>query len=154
MTKVVFFHSGSQPTYRKVNKSGGGKGSFTSIPTVDITRIDSPDIEDRKHIAKEVYDACTTTGFFYVSGHGVTPEEQKDIFDTIKRFFHLDLDAKMKSHAHKNAAMRGYEPMLETQLDPRTKGGRSIVRQARSENLRLADGIRCEGSLLDGRLCH
>ncbi|KAK5118534.1 hypothetical protein LTR85_007999 [Meristemomyces frigidus] len=28
----------------------------------------------------------------------------------------------MDAHAHKNAAMRGYEPMLETQLDPRTKG--------------------------------
>lgn len=28
----------------------------------------------------------------------------------------------MEAHAHKNAAMRGYEPMLETQLDPRTKG--------------------------------
>jgi isopenicillin N synthase-like dioxygenase len=28
----------------------------------------------------------------------------------------------MDAHMHENAAMRGYEPMMETQLDPRTKG--------------------------------
>ena len=52
----------------------------------------------------------------------ISEEQQTDIFDTMKRFFALDLDAKMEAHSHKNAAIRGYEPMLETQLDPRTKG--------------------------------
>ena len=40
----------------------------------------------------------------------------------MKSFFALNHDEKMDAHMHKNAAMRGYEPMMETQLDPRTKG--------------------------------
>lgn len=31
----------------------------------------------------------------------------------------------MDAHVHKNPAIRGYEPMLETKLDPTTKGGKS-----------------------------
>lgn len=30
----------------------------------------------------------------------------------------------MSAHVHKNPAIRGYEPMLETRLDPRTQGGK------------------------------
>ena len=40
----------------------------------------------------------------------------------MRSFFALNHEQKMDAHMHKNAAMRGYEPMLETQLDPRTKG--------------------------------
>lgn len=40
----------------------------------------------------------------------------------MKRFFDLDMASKMDAHSHKNPAIRGYEPMLETQLDPRTAG--------------------------------
>lgn len=40
----------------------------------------------------------------------------------MRDFFDLDQETKMSAHMHKNPAMRGYEPMMETQLDPRTKG--------------------------------
>ncbi|KAK4503954.1 hypothetical protein PRZ48_004869 [Zasmidium cellare] len=119
---VVYFHSGSTATYRKINKDPNSTGSFTSIPTIDISAINSPNLQDRKKIAREIYNACTTSGFFYASNHGIPEAQQNDIFDTMKHFFDVDLEAKMEAHAHKNAAMRGYEPMLETQLDPRTKG--------------------------------
>ncbi|KAF7185975.1 2-oxoglutarate-Fe(II) type oxidoreductase hxnY [Pseudocercospora fuligena] len=122
MKLVVYFHSGSEATYRKVNKTANNAGSFTSIPTIDISNIDSPDLGERRAIAKQIYEACTTSGFFYAVNHDISEEQQSDIFNTMKRFFALDLDAKMEAHSHKNAAIRGYEPMLETQLDPRIKG--------------------------------
>lgn len=123
--EVVYFHSGSGPSYRKVKVNGAGSGSFTSIPTIDISNINSPDASVRKALARDVCTACSETGFFYASNHGVLIEDQKDIFETMKNFFNLPIETKMDAHAHKNAAMRGYEPMLETQLDPRTKGGMS-----------------------------
>jgi len=52
----------------------------------------------------------------------VSESERKAIFDAMRSFFALDQEEKMDAHMHKNAAMRGYEPMMETQLDPRTKG--------------------------------
>jgi isopenicillin N synthase-like dioxygenase len=52
-------------------KDQSGKGSFTSIPIIDLCKIDSPDLDERKAIAKELYDACARVGFFYISNHGV-----------------------------------------------------------------------------------
>ena len=123
---VVYFHAGSGPSYRKINPTSNSSGSFTSIPTIDFANINSSDINVRKSLAREIYAACTTSGFFYASNHGISTKSQEDVFDTMRKFFDLDIDAKMDAHAHKNAAMRGYEPMLETQLDPRTKGGMSL----------------------------
>ncbi|KAF2772087.1 2og-Fe oxygenase family protein [Teratosphaeria nubilosa] len=119
---VVYYHSGSTPTYRKVAASPSRQGNFTSIPIIDLVNIDSPDLDDRKAIARELYEACSTAGFFYITNHGVSPTTPKTIFATLKRFFDLPLSTKMTAHLHKNPAIRGYEPMLETKLDPRTPG--------------------------------
>jgi isopenicillin N synthase-like dioxygenase len=80
-------------------------------------------VEKRKRIAKEIYEACRSCGFFYIKNHGVPEEVIQSTFATMKRFFALDLDTKMDAHVQKNPAIRGYEPMLETRLDPRTQGG-------------------------------
>lgn len=116
----VYFHSGSEATYRKV---ADNPSSFTSIPTIDLAELDSPSRDARKKIAKDIYDACSQCGFFYVENHGVPQHVITETLDLLKRFFALDLDAKMDAHVQKNPAIRGYEPMLETRLDPRTKGG-------------------------------
>jgi isopenicillin N synthase-like dioxygenase len=52
----------------------------------------------------------------------ISESEQKAIFEAMRSFFALDHEKKMNAHMHKNAAMRGYEPIMETQLDPTTKG--------------------------------
>jgi isopenicillin N synthase-like dioxygenase len=54
-----------------VQSAHGGKGSFTSIPVIDISKIDSTSLDDRKAIAQQLYDSCSTSGFFYVTDHGV-----------------------------------------------------------------------------------
>lgn len=47
---------------------------------------------------------------------------QERTFKALRDFFALDLEDKMEVHLHKNPAIRGYEPIRETRLDPRTKG--------------------------------
>ncbi|KAH9828748.1 2og-Fe oxygenase family protein [Teratosphaeria destructans] len=120
---VVYYHSGATPTYRKVATDHSRQGNFTSIPVIDLSNVDSPDLDDRKAIAGQLYEACSTAGFFYITNHGVsTATQEESIFATLKRFFDLPLSTKMTAHLHKNPAIRGYEPPLETQLDPRTSG--------------------------------
>ncbi|KAK8050789.1 hypothetical protein PG994_012519 [Apiospora phragmitis] len=118
--KYVYFHSGSEATYREV--SDKPSSSFTAIPTVDLAGLDSGSLEARQRIAREISDACRRCGFFYIKNHGVPEDVIRQTFALLRRFFALDHDAKMEAHAQKNPAIRGYEPMLETNLDPRTKG--------------------------------
>jgi isopenicillin N synthase-like dioxygenase len=54
-----------------VQRTPDGKSSFTSIPVIDISKIDSAKLDDRKAIAQELYDSCSTSGFFYIVNHGV-----------------------------------------------------------------------------------
>ena len=36
------------------------------IPIIDLSHIDSPNIEERQKLAQIIYDACTQVGFFYI----------------------------------------------------------------------------------------
>lgn len=141
----MYFHSGSESTYRKIAEQ---PSSFTSISTIDLSTIDSPSLEDRKKIAKEIYDACHTCGFFYVQDHGISEQVIAETFALLKRFFALDIDTKMDAHVQKNPAIRGYEPILETRLDPRTKGGKCL-RSLRGHVI-AEKRIRYKGGVYDG----
>lgn len=100
---------------------------FTSIPTIDIANIDGTPAQ-RQAIAKEVYAACAECGFFYIANTGISEAALSEVFQLLRRFFALESETKMTAHVQKNPAIRGYEPMMETRLDPRTKGGKSVHR--------------------------
>lgn len=36
------------------------------IPIIDLSSIDSPHFEERRQLARSIYDACTQVGFFYI----------------------------------------------------------------------------------------
>jgi hypothetical protein len=40
--------------------------SCDHIPIIDLSNIDSPDVEKRQELARAVCDACTGVGFFYI----------------------------------------------------------------------------------------
>ena len=128
--EYVFYHSGSTPTYRKVTTDPTQTSPIVEIPTIDISAIDSPDISVREGLANELHRACVTCGFFYLKNHGLSEDLQRETFEIMKKFFALDLESKMDAHVQKNPAIRGYEPMFETKLDPRTKGGKRTLPSA------------------------
>lgn len=129
--------------------------SFTSIPTIDLAEIDSPILEVRKSIAKSIYDACHTCGFFYIKNHGIPEDVISETFALLHRFFALELETKMEAHVQKNPAIRGYEPMLETRLDPTTKGGKLRTdTQIQCVSTHSADrNHRHQRGFYHGRLC-
>jgi isopenicillin N synthase-like dioxygenase len=143
--KYVYFHSGSEATYRKVSEKPTG---FTSIPTIDISNIDGS-LAQRRVIAAAIRDACEECGFFYIKNHSIPQTEVDEVFALLKRFFALDTDVKMDAHVQKNPAIRGYEPMLETRLDPRTQGGELLLCEFTPRKLTHR---RCKRSLHNGRL--
>lgn len=40
------------------------------IPIIDLSNLDNPQIEERRKLAREIYDACTQVGFFYIQVRG------------------------------------------------------------------------------------
>lgn len=42
------------------------KAGFENIPIIDVAALKSPDRRERQRLAREIYDACTQVGFFYI----------------------------------------------------------------------------------------
>ena len=82
--------------------------SFSSLPVINFqSNIDE--------IGQCMLSACTTTGFFYLSNHGLD-EYQKRMFTLAKDFFHLPLDEKLSDSVN-NTYYHGYLRIGSENLD-------------------------------------
>ena len=91
-------------TGRTITLHNGQVFSFNSndsttlerIPIIDVARIYSEDLEDRKAVAEEIREASRNIGFFYMINHGIDPKYAEGVFDQSKRFFALPEEKKME----------------------------------------------------------
>jgi len=120
---VVVF-AGKGTIKREILTGSRAKPTFSTIPQVDFSKIDSPSLSDRQAIAKEVGAAFRDSGFLYAANHGISQSLQDGLYRVIKEFFALPLEEKMKVHINKSASIKGYEALLETKLDATTRGGK------------------------------
>ncbi|KAK9425470.1 putative Fe2OG dioxygenase domain-containing protein [Seiridium unicorne] len=118
----VVFHAGKGKQSRPVLHGADMKPTFNSIPAVDFSLASSAKLSDRLAIAREVRKAFAEVGFMYAINSGISPELQARTTEIIKEFFSLPHDEKMKIHINKSPVIKGYEALLETRLDDRTKG--------------------------------
>ncbi|OAG00711.1 Clavaminate synthase-like protein [Paraphaeosphaeria sporulosa] len=118
----VSYHDGGVFGKRRVLTGKAAKPTFNAVPKIDMRRIYSDNLDDRKELAKEVGDACRNVGFFYAVNHGVEEQILDDTFSAVKRFFDLPTEVKMEVHNQKTEKFRGYEAFLEGKLDPSTRG--------------------------------
>jgi isopenicillin N synthase-like dioxygenase len=82
------------------------------VPTIDISPyLSSPTSPEAQEIITAIRDACTTTGFFQITNHGISPDLQKAVFEGSKKFFELPMEEKVKLDKSKSvgASNRGYE---------------------------------------------
>lgn len=64
------------------------------IPVIDLSRLNDP--EDIQNVISEIGDACETWGFFQVINHGVPCKARKRVEETVKIFFDLPMEEKIK----------------------------------------------------------
>ncbi|KAL3463878.1 Clavaminate synthase-like protein [Aspergillus heterothallicus] len=90
-----------------------------TIPSVDISPFladsSSPAAET---VVSEIRNACMTSGFFQITGHGISSELQDTVIAAAKAFFSLSTAEKMK---FAGTIGRGYEVIGAQALDPTTK---------------------------------
>lgn len=83
--------------------------AFAEAPvTDDIPLIDISDFgtaEGRERIAGEIGAACTSIGFFLITGHGIPQSVMDGVFAASTRYFSLPLDLR---RTHMNAYKRGF----------------------------------------------
>ncbi|MCJ1251311.1 hypothetical protein MMC30_008543 [Trapelia coarctata] len=90
-----------------------------SVPTVDIAPfLADPTSTASQKIVETVRRACTSTGFFQITGHGLSTELQKPLFQASRKFFALDSEEKKKLDAKTTVGRRGYDVLASQSYDP------------------------------------
>jgi hypothetical protein len=59
------------PVYRDVLNTPPRDCTAEEIPVIDLSRLYSPKLEDRKALATEIRATAVNTGFFYIKNHGI-----------------------------------------------------------------------------------
>lgn len=96
-------------------------GSGSALPVIDVGGLRSPHQKDRLEVADAFREACTTTGFFYVTNHGLPADTIPGILASAKRFFDLPDSVKVGIGFRNN---RGYDGIGKQVLDAKVGGDR------------------------------
>lgn len=102
------------------------------VPIIDLSPSFSPSLSHRQSVAAQIRTACTTSGFFYITNHGVAPSTLHSVLTQAERFFRLPLAAKEKLHIRKSRYGFGWEPSEYTSIagDVETKEGFNLGYEA------------------------
>jgi isopenicillin N synthase-like dioxygenase len=102
---------------------GNGAGTdpkkpFT-VPEINIASSFSDNLDDRKAVAAQIRAACTNSGFFHITGHGVSEQAREGILRAAKRFAKdLPQEKKEQLHVRNSKYFRGWESADYTYVNP------------------------------------
>lgn len=98
-----------------VAQSESDKGQ--KLPVIDVSGL-SGSANDRAAVAWELRLACTNTGFFYITGHGIAAESIDRVFAQSRAFFALPMEQKLAVSMAQSSCRHGYEPLKAQTLEP------------------------------------
>ena len=112
----------TEVTELETHKSAGAMGAkllpFSSIPVVDIGPLLGNDESARLATGREIAEAATTVGFFYIRNHGV-PEKLIDrAYERSRQFHNSPPETKDRVHVRHSPGTRGWIPDSFQESDP------------------------------------
>ncbi|WP_299621975.1 isopenicillin N synthase family oxygenase [Pelagibius sp.] len=123
----------------------------TRLPVIDMAPLFGGDRAAREGVALEVRSACRASGFFYVTGHGVSQAVLAELEAASRRFFALPEESKQaNAMARGGRAWRGYFPLGGelTSGRPDLKAGLYFGSELPAEHPRVAAGWPLHGANL------
>lgn len=87
---------------------------FDHIPVIDVRALFGDDEGAARDVAAQIKEAAVHTGFFYVSGHNVSPLLMDAIHLAARYFFALPEARKKAIAVTPQTAHRGYMPFAQT----------------------------------------
>ena len=94
------------------------------IPVIDAGALDGGESADRRALCGEIGAACRTTGFFYLTGHGVPEALIAATYAEAARFHALPSAEKRRYHIANSRNHRGYVPPGEEDYGDEPGAGR------------------------------
>ena len=91
--------------------------SSPHIPVIDIAALRLGTSTEREVVAAAIGEACRGAGFFYITGHGVSPEVMEKLFEASKVFFNQPSAVKDMVAMNRVGKNRGYVGLGVERLD-------------------------------------
>jgi isopenicillin N synthase-like dioxygenase len=92
-----------------------------TLPVIDLSGLFTGDPAEKARIAAELGKAARTSGFFYISGHGIPQAQIDAMFAASKQFHQMPRSFKMRWWSGFTTNHRGYVPFEENGADfPKT----------------------------------
>ncbi|WP_150301975.1 isopenicillin N synthase family dioxygenase [Pseudomonas profundi] len=89
-----------------------------TLPIIDLSPLRGGCASEASKVGGALRQACSHTGFFYVSGHGIEQALIERVFAASKAFFDQPLAEKHAVDKLRSSANRGYEPLGGQTLEP------------------------------------
>ncbi len=87
------------------------------LPLIDVSGLENSKGDAYAETVRSIGVACREIGFFYVTGHGIAPDDLSNMFDASRRFFALDAPAKSALSIEHSNHNRGYVGFQGEQLE-------------------------------------
>ncbi len=108
---------------------------MNAIPIIDVGPLLTGTQDEARIVANSLGRACREVGFFYVVGHGVSPDLRKRVFDSAAAFFSAPAPVREAASFSGPGGNRGYIRLGGEALDP---GKPADVKEAFNIGLELA----------------
>lgn len=102
--------SGNGPITRSILNTPLRDALTSEIPIIDVSDISSPSAVARRVVAAEVRSAATTSGFFYISHHGIPEPVIEAARAAALAFFRQPQEHKLRARADRSRHFNGYKP--------------------------------------------
>ncbi|KAF6830839.1 1-aminocyclopropane-1-carboxylate oxidase 2 [Colletotrichum musicola] len=109
-TTLLRFASGNGPVTRRILRTPLRDALETEIPVIDISPAFSEELAGRRSVAQKIREAATTSGFFYITNHGIDPAIADAAHEACLDYFRQDEESKMRSWVGKSRYFNGYKP--------------------------------------------
>ncbi|KAI1341451.1 2OG-Fe(II) oxygenase [Xylariaceae sp. FL0016] len=117
-TTQLRLSSGNGPVYRTVLNTPLRDADASEIPIIDVSGIFSASQADRLDVARQVRDAATNNGFFYISHHGVPSSVTSDACAVLLDFFRQPAEVKARASVTQSRYFNGYKPPQSQRINP------------------------------------
>ncbi|MEM6375516.1 MAG: 2-oxoglutarate and iron-dependent oxygenase domain-containing protein [Pseudomonadota bacterium] len=84
-----------------------------TLPVIDLSGLFTGDESDRLAVSRNLGEAARTSGFFYITGHGIPQNKIDALFAASKEFHALPRSVKMRNWCGFSTNHRGYVPFEE-----------------------------------------
>jgi len=136
-TSVKVFSPECNSTFLRDADSCQSGSPTILFPTINLEEFQNASLPRKIEIADALDRAMTTTGFFYLEGHGVDSETIKTLREATARFHDRDISYKQGYRA-KVYATEGYNP-YGLELQRRTQQDHESVEGTTSHEIDLKD---------------